>query len=391
MTNDNSEIISFLRFPLTFAVVAIHCMGNIETQVDWLHLTGIDLYYLLKVACSSVLFGVAVPMFFFISGYLFFVNVDRMDKQTYYKKIRRRLHSLLIPYVTWNLLAIPLILLSMYGETLTGTRSIDELTDFIHNGRWTHIFWDFTSHPASFSNIFGWAQLRSHPVLFTLWYVRDLMIMCLLSPLVYWYIRHTGRWGLVALTAVFALRIWPYISVHSVSLFFVFGAYWALNRMPLAVTDRRFRLLIYLLALVLGMLQVRLLDNYSYWGSQTNPLFLLVACLAVFCLADSFLRHHRGFKLPALLGDSSFFIYALHAVFGLPLGFFLTKAIFKGATHPLLLSLQYVVTACMVYLICLATYFCLSKIWPKALLLLNGNRGSQVKFKNSSSKNHHHD
>ena len=51
---NNSEIISFLRFPMTFAVVAIHCMGSVKTQIDWSHLTGIDYYYLMKVACSGV-------------------------------------------------------------------------------------------------------------------------------------------------------------------------------------------------------------------------------------------------------------------------------------------------------------------------------------------------
>ena len=377
MKENNSEIISFLRFPLTFAVVAIHCMGSMETQIDWSQLTGMDCYYLFKVACSGVFFGVAVPVFFFISGYLFFANSHSMDRQTYYKKIRKRIHSLLIPYVVWNLLCIPLLLLTMYCETLTGTRSIDELMDFIHNGRWMHIFWDFTSHPADFDNLFGLQQLKSSPILYPLWYVRDLMVMCLLSPIVYWYVRSTGRWGLALMVAVYVLRIWPYIPVYSVSLFFVFGAYWALNGWPLAPSDLRFRALIYMVTLILAILQVRFLGNYTFWGAQTNPAFLLTTCLAVFCIADGFLRGHRAFRFPSILSDSTFFVYALHAAFALPLGFFLAKAIFKGVSHPLLLSLQYLLTICLVYAICLLAYFCLSKIWPKALSLLSGNRVSR--------------
>ena len=79
MTNDEllSKTIGYLRFPLAVGVVLIHNkMGEINIQGDvinykdwpWLSHT-MDFF-------SAVLPTIAVPLFFFISGFLFFYNVD---------------------------------------------------------------------------------------------------------------------------------------------------------------------------------------------------------------------------------------------------------------------------------------------------------------------------
>jgi fucose 4-O-acetylase-like acetyltransferase len=368
------SVIRLLRFPLAFAVVMIHCRGSIDGGIHWDSMTGMDAYYLLKVALSGVLFAVAVPAFFFISGFLFFRNVKQMDSGTYTRKLRSRLRSLLIPYVAWNLLCIPLMLLYMYGETLTGTRTQEELTAFIHNERWGHIFWDFISKDAPFDNLLGWTQMKSNPVLFTFWYVRDLMVMTLLSPAIFWYVRKTGWAGFVLAVAVYVLRLWPYIPIYPSCLFFVFGAYWSLNGLPLAVQGKVRRRLLYSLTLCLGLLQVRLLGDETYWGAQLYPAFMAAACFTVFCLADAVLRRHPGIREPVLLTESSFFVYALHVEFAVPFAFFMGKCVFMHTGHPLLLSLQYLFTGVAAYGICVAAYAAMQWLMPKGLSLLCGQR-----------------
>ena len=83
MSNTNSQIISFLRFPLTFLVVAIHSRGEIGQVPDLMHITARNLYDMVKVLGSDVIAQVAVPSFFFISGYLFFANVSKLDWASY--------------------------------------------------------------------------------------------------------------------------------------------------------------------------------------------------------------------------------------------------------------------------------------------------------------------
>ena len=68
----NSQTISLVRFPLAFAVVFIHCQGEVMRVTNWSEATVMDAYYTFKLIISSGIAQVAVPMFFFISGFLFF-------------------------------------------------------------------------------------------------------------------------------------------------------------------------------------------------------------------------------------------------------------------------------------------------------------------------------
>ena len=49
---------------------------------------------------------VAVPVFFIISGYFFFYQTKAFGKEAYSKKLRKRIKTLLIPYLLWNLLRV---------------------------------------------------------------------------------------------------------------------------------------------------------------------------------------------------------------------------------------------------------------------------------------------
>ena len=356
---------------MTLAVVAIHCRGDIAGAFDWGHLTAHDTYLLLKASCSQV-FNVAVPVFFFISGFLFFDGVDRLTRSVCLGKLRRRATSLLVPYILWNLLAIPLMLITMYGETLTGTRSLDSLGEFVCNGRWSHLFWDFYRKETPYPNLLGWHQLTGDPLLFTFWYVRDLMLITLLTPAIDWYVRKTGWWGFWVAAAVYVLRIWPYTIVSSQCLFFVFGAYWSMKRLPLGGLSQSVSYAVYGLTVCLTVLCVW--RYHTYWGAQIDPAFRLAACFAVLCIARAVVCRHPRFRFLPLLTESSFFAYALHVVFAIPLGSFLMKAVFRGADSPVLLSVQFVATICTVYAICVATYAAMQRLFPTLLKWLCGQR-----------------
>lgn len=373
----NSNIISFLRFTLTFAVVMQHSMGKIETDIHWDNLTGMDIYFLIKALCSGCIALIAVPVFFFISGYLFFANIQVLDRNTYVHKMRSRVKSLLLPYLTWNILCIPLVIAVMYGETLSGTRPLAEFTAFLHQSRWTHIFWDFTSKESNpYDNLFGLSLLNSSPLLGTFWYIRDLFIISILSPVVYWYIKKTGWYGFWLLVILYVLKIWPYIILSHQSLFFVFGAYLSLNRKDLFITNKIIRYGTYSLIIILLFILLRLMGNATHYGAQLSPAFTFVGCFALLSFTSTILSWKPGLPslIPTILTKSCFFIYALHIKFALPLGFFILKNLFRHTNHPLLLSVQYLFTPILIYAICIASYMTLQKLTPRMAVLLNGNR-----------------
>lgn len=103
-----SQSINMLRFPLAILVVFVHGFGA-DIDVAQLHasgLTGAAVYDYVRLFCSVVIARSAVPIFFIISGYLLFRKVEEYSKQVYVGKLKKRWHSLVIPYLSWNVLIV---------------------------------------------------------------------------------------------------------------------------------------------------------------------------------------------------------------------------------------------------------------------------------------------
>lgn len=82
--NDNkkllSETIGVLRFPLMVCVVLIHTI--LPNQKEYLLVDIFDSYFVESFV------RIAVPLFFFISGYLFFLGTERFSLEEYREKLK---------------------------------------------------------------------------------------------------------------------------------------------------------------------------------------------------------------------------------------------------------------------------------------------------------------
>lgn len=373
MPTINSKIISILRFPLTFLVVVIHSRGEVTHVLDWSHLTMADVCSLVKVFLSDGVAQIAVPTFFFISGYLFFYQLEKLDLSTYKRKLKSRFHTLFVPFVLWNLLCIPLTMLVFYGESLGGTSLPTKAVDYWNNIPWGHIFWDYTSHHAEYPNLLGMPLLLNGPVLGTFWYVRDLILIVLLSPVFYWFLKRTGKYGAMLLLLLLCFRVWPYMTLRVQCLYFVLGGYWSMNKHNLYIENKVLRKLNYLLTVGLLLFLTAVGSYEHFWGFQLITLYALSGMATAFCLAHRLLQHRPDFQFPKLLNDSSFFVYALHIEFSLPLAFFVVKAVFKHLPADLLLF-QYLLVPVVIYAISVGAYWLMQKLTPGFLRLLTGNR-----------------
>ena len=101
-----SQSLDLLRFPLAIVVMTIHVWfpGVADATAD------VPALNALSGLVAGLLWDQSVPVYFFISGFVFFLNVD-MSAATYRRKLRNRTKSLLIPYIIWNTLAIAKLLL----------------------------------------------------------------------------------------------------------------------------------------------------------------------------------------------------------------------------------------------------------------------------------------
>ena len=152
-THLQSQVISFLRFPLIVAVVFIHtqitAIGGIKANLSapFQFAGQFPIYETTVFLVAQIFARLAVPLFFIFSGFLFFKKCDEFNTSTYFNKLKKRTHSLLIPYLFWNLLFI--VLSSQFADSIKD---------------WLILFW----RPASLQ----------------LWFIRDLMVVVLFSPLI---------------------------------------------------------------------------------------------------------------------------------------------------------------------------------------------------------------
>ena len=79
-----SKSFSLIRFPLIVMVLLIHVYeGAIMVNGEMIGTGNAEVYNFLGRVFSQNLFAIAVPTFYFIAGYLFFLN-QTLDKDRYF-------------------------------------------------------------------------------------------------------------------------------------------------------------------------------------------------------------------------------------------------------------------------------------------------------------------
>ena len=189
--NEQLNALSAIKFPLMICIVCIHvqCL-SIYGTFDW---------YVIKFL-GEIVGRIGVPLFFFISGFMFFANISNDCKINsfffiYKGKMRRRLRTLVIPYLLWNLIAIPFVFLK------------DEVEFNFYNI--ISAFWNYTNDGTWFFPVNG-----------VMWFIRDLFIVSLFSPIIYFLSKSCNAY-LISFTLII-LFIFHNIELFNWSLFVSF-------------------------------------------------------------------------------------------------------------------------------------------------------------------------
>lgn len=372
--NDNIfRLFDILRFPLVILIVFLHCKGTpVFCPIDWQHFGVMDGYTFLRHYLSNVISCVSVPTFFLMSGYLFYYRLDFISLKLYKEKILRRLKSLLVPYFFWNtLFLVGIIFFEVRNSECTNMCAT--VTELMNDyGGW-RVYWDCQLMEGEFDIPIGFAQDNSAPLLVPMWFVRDLWVVCLFSPALWWLIKKIGIAFVSLLAVCYIFQFWPYLhGISSVSFFFFsLGIYMCMhsNKMETFFQDvGRFILIATtLLSLVLVFLtdiqyiyQPYILRGFAILGSLT-ALYLSYMCL--------------GRKTVCLerLSKASFVIYAAHMVF-------ISKYVkilicrFVPSENVVFLMLEYVMVPIITSCICIIIYIIVRKYIPNMILFLNGGR-----------------
>lgn len=113
--------------------------------------------------------GIANPLFYFTSGYLFFISIKTI--KDCFPKIKKRIRTLFIPYVLANTIAF-----IMYVMLDTISRTMPSLYNVVN----FHILDWFSFDIGNILYRIYWK-----PVAFQLWFVRDMLIFVFSTPFVF--------------------------------------------------------------------------------------------------------------------------------------------------------------------------------------------------------------
>jgi surface polysaccharide O-acyltransferase-like enzyme len=299
LSEEASLRLKILRFPLIVGVVFIHnydLTSRMHGGAIGLAHAGETFDFVRNIISQGVA-RVSVPLLFLIAGYLFFMDFQP-TLNSLLAKLKSRSRTLLLPFIFWNVATLAIIALA---------QSLPAASKYL-SGRTAPI--SSLDGATLLDEIFG---VHGMPISYQFWFIRDLMVLVLLAPLIYVLCRRLGIPILLALLALWMADAWP-LSVPTLdaTFFFMVGAWLALKKLDPFFTDRigPVAMMLYIPALLL---------DAAWFGSAGDDLIhkasILLGVASVLWITRFAIRSDDIKNHLVRLSGASFFVFAAHEPF----------------------------------------------------------------------------
>ncbi|GBC62212.1 acyltransferase [Desulfonema ishimotonii] len=211
MTEELSEKIKSVQMVLIFLIVYLHGYHLMPYKTDSVNI-------FVQNLVSQEIARIAVPLFFMISGYLFFIG-NHQGWQTYPEKWRRRCKTLLVPYILWSAIGLLVYWLLQKIPFAGPYFSHKLIKDYSFQELLLTLLWQ--------------------PVPYQLWFIRDLMFYTLLTPLI-----HALSVRSSAIAVLFIVFLWifgpdaPGMELHFLAFYWT-GCFFAIHHINISDTRHR--------------------------------------------------------------------------------------------------------------------------------------------------------
>ena len=352
----SSDRLNILRFPLVVCVVYVHAY-NTEVGLANGVIGSLNVGFLfdfLRNLISQGFARTAVPLFFLISGYLFFAGFA-WSLKNYRKKIYSRVKTLLVPFLFWNVFTLILFVIGQNHPEIQGYFSGNKEPIS------TYGVYDY------FNAVLGIERL---PISYQFWFIRDLIIMVLLAPLMYVIIKNMPHLFFVGIFVLWFIDCWPlYIPNVEAVAFFYAGAYFAKTNGSLYSLDR------YGIVVMTSYFGVLLLDaltklyEYNIYIHKTG---VLIGVLYLLVLSKTLAEMRRVRVVLLWAGGCSFFVFCVHE----PLLMIVKKITYKllSPNSDIVLFGLYIFVPILVIFISIIIYINMKIITPRLLHVISGGR-----------------
>ena len=271
MTIKNKHKITYIHFILSILIILIHSINNN---------TRFEKFFSIEAGIGQF----AVPLFFIISGFLFFYNAKNI--QDIKNKVIKRFYTLLIPYLIWNLIYYFFHLILEIDTTFSITTLLDAILNYSYN-----------------------------PVF---WYIYQLLLLTIISPIIF-YLSKIIKLDVVLIISLAVIIILniniPYINEDAI-IYYSFGCY--LSRLykenRFSIIDKNKIVIPLLLSIIIYLLN-RYIHKFIFSDVSLLPYYTLTViylriavAMTIFYLCD-FLFNYK--KVPKFM-ENTFFLYAIH-------------------------------------------------------------------------------
>ena len=348
-----SELIKTMRFPLIVLVLYEHSVRSYSAPMT-LSLDSANVFHFLTEMFSHFFCAIAVAWFFFFSGFLYFHNLQdgQFGQNWALQKLNRRVHSVLIPHIFWNLLNVIMVLLVTWLFNIVGIKINSDQMVGVEKGP---LFWFITG-----------------PINFPLWYLRNLILMSLLAPAFYYPIK---KWPWISLAVILILYLVSFkIDFFLFPTFSLFGmgAWMSIRKDNIVAFCRALKHPAAAISFFLLPLATSFHGGDYDYDKFFRLLYIPSGMITFFNICDR-LYDFKGYRnLMLKLTETVFFIYAAHEIY--ILGW--TKGMFIRIFGETLAAkwIAYLFVPIVTGAICLALFYLLKRIMPKTLSFACGWR-----------------
>ena len=337
MSIKETNKIKYIHFILSILVILIHSINN-NTRFERFF------------SSENGMGQFAVPLFFLISGFLFFKNANSMIDVK--NKITKRVHTILLPYLLWNLIYYIIHLILKTGNEFDLAEIYLAMTNYTYN-------------PA-------------------FWFMYQLILLIAISPILFLAFKNAKYLYLPIVVASLFILLGvdaPYINEDAIFYYYL-GAIickrYESNKFKFIDKKKA------ILFLSLSLISIAINKTIYYYVLPYNiklvPIFTYTIVLAraivslfIFYLVDVFSSYSRVHSFM----ENTFVLYAVHYMIVKALNIFSKYFMYKflpDNTYEIIEIIVFVLSPviCVIFNIYFVKF--LKSKAPKALAILSGNR-----------------
>lgn len=289
-----SKRIISLRYLLAVLIVFLHASWAVDNRNFLKFNLSQNKWLFIQQIIQVISYG-AVPVFFTISAYL-----QGNKDYKYSDLLKNKFNRLVIPYCVWICVYIVYYYMASQFSFMKEYFSVNKELDI---SSWKITDW--------LSGFVGYGRSNNHPIGGHLWFVRDLIILFILFPVIKWFISKAKILYFGILIILYLLSTNLYILEIQSLFYFSLGIYFSqTNYSEINDYIKHIFSLIELIILLVFLCIPYVQSKFIYYW----PIRQLFAALFLWELSFFLIIHDSLYGKLEKLSVYSFFIYAFHII-----------------------------------------------------------------------------